>query len=49
MIKVNLGSKRGLKLKIDLVLLREKLRRVVVLKVVCVHVLLMEIGTMGNT
>ena len=48
MIKVNLGSRRGIKLKMDLGLVRSKLRRVVVLKMVSLHVLLVERGTIGN-
>ena len=43
-----LCSRRGLKLKIDLVLLNSTLRRVVVLKVVTLLVLLVERTIMGS-
>ena len=43
-----LGSRRGLKLKMDVVLLKSTLRRVVVLKVVTLLVLLVERTIMGS-
>ena len=47
-IKIDLGSRRGLKFKMNLEILRSNLRRVVVLKVVSVLVLLVGRSTMGN-
>ena len=48
MIKTNLGSKRGLKLQMNLDILRSNLRREVVLKMVSLLVLLVERGTLGS-
>ena len=47
-IKFNLGSIRGIKLKMDIVLLRCNFRKVVVLKMASLHVILMERGIMGS-
>ena len=48
MIKVNLGSRRWLKVKNNLGVLRLKLIKDLVLKMENLNVSLVEIGTMGN-
>ena len=48
MRKTNLGRRREVKCKMDLVLLRSNIRSVVVLKMVSLLVLLVERGIMGN-